>query len=115
LYRVEPINLKWRTIIVALKSMSVASLQDLRVKVDAAIKEKITARRDELETELSELARHDPSAKRGARGLGSKKPVAPKYRNPEDPSQTWAGRGRPPLWIGAAIKSGKKLDSFLIK
>jgi DNA-binding protein H-NS len=100
----------------ALKSMSVAKLQDLRVKVDAAINEKITARRNELETELSELARHDPSGKPGkAGGRGSKKPVAPKYRNPKDPSQTWAGRGLQPLWIRDAIKSGKKLDSFLIK
>lgn len=25
--------------------------------------------------------------------------VAPKYRNPADASQTWSGRGKPPLWI----------------
>lgn len=25
--------------------------------------------------------------------------VAPKYRNPENPEQTWSGRGKPPLWI----------------
>ena len=100
----------------ALNSMSVAKLRELRDKVDAAVSEKVTARRNELEMELSELARHDPSAKRGKlRGLGSKKPVAPKYRNPKDPSQTWAGRGLQPLWIRKATKSGKKLDSFLIK
>jgi DNA-binding protein H-NS len=29
--------------------------------------------------------------------------------------QTWAGRGLQPLWLKAAIKSGKKLESFLIK
>jgi DNA-binding protein H-NS len=40
--------------------------------------------------------------------------VAPKYRNPNDPSQTWAGRGLQPLWLRDAIESGKKLDSFLI-
>ena len=40
--------------------------------------------------------------------------VPPKYRNPKDPSQTWAGRGLQPLWLRDALKSGKKLDSFLI-
>ena len=98
----------------ALNSMTVAKLRELRGKVVAAIAEKVTARRNELEMELSELARHDPSGKRGE-ARGSRGPVAPKYRNPKDPSQTWAGRGRQPLWIGEAIKSGKKLDSFLIK
>jgi DNA-binding protein H-NS len=95
----------------ALKSMSVANLMDLKGRVDAAIAEKMTARRKELELELSELERHDPKARRHGK-LG---PVAPKYRNSKDPSQTWAGRGLQPRWIREAIKSGKKLESFLIK
>ena len=48
-----------------LKSMSVANLTDLKGKVEAAIAEKVTARRKELEMELSELENHDPSGKRG--------------------------------------------------
>jgi DNA-binding protein H-NS len=40
--------------------------------------------------------------------------VAPKYRNPADPAQTWAGRGQPPRWLAAELKSGKKLEDFLI-
>jgi DNA-binding protein H-NS len=100
----------------ALKTMSIAKLQDLRGKVDAAIAEKVTARRKELEAELSGLHHIDGhrSGKAGSRG-GPRGPVAPKYRNPRDPSQTWAGRGLQPLWLKAAIKSGKKLESFLIK
>ena len=41
-------------------------------------------------------------------------PVAPKYRNPENPAETWAGRGLKPRWLTAAIKSGKKLEDFAI-
>jgi DNA-binding protein H-NS len=100
----------------ALKSMSVAKLKDLRGKVDAAIAERVGARRRELEMQLSELARHDPRGTREtARGRGARRSVAPKYRNPKDPSQTWAGRGLQPHWVRDALKSGKKLDSFLIK
>jgi len=35
------------------------------------------------------------------------KTSVPKYRNPEDPSQTWTGRGRQPAWYKAAIAAGK--------
>jgi DNA-binding protein H-NS len=49
---------------------------------------------------------------RGSSLAGTK--VKPKYRNPADKRETWAGRGRQPLWLVAALKSGKKLDHFLI-
>jgi DNA-binding protein H-NS len=105
---------KRRKSAMALKSMSVVKLRDLREKVDAAIAEKVTARRHELEAELSWLARIDG---RGATKTGHRRgprgPVAPKYRNPKEPLQTWAGRGLQPLWLKTAIKSGKRLESFL--
>jgi DNA-binding protein H-NS len=37
-----------------------------------------------------------------------------KYRDPKNPSNTWTGRGRPPRWMAAAVKSGSKRDDFLI-
>jgi DNA-binding protein H-NS len=40
--------------------------------------------------------------------------VEPKYRNPENPSETWAGRGLRPRWLAIAIKAGKKLEDFSI-
>ena len=43
---------------------------------------------------------------------GPKSP--PKYRNPENPEQTWSGRGRRPAWIAAAEADGKSLSDFKI-
>jgi DNA-binding protein H-NS len=40
--------------------------------------------------------------------------VAPKYRNPENPAETWAGRGLRPRWLVAALKGGKKVEDFAI-
>ncbi len=40
--------------------------------------------------------------------------VKPKYRNPANKSETWAGRGKQPRWLVAAIKSGKKIQDFAI-
>jgi DNA-binding protein H-NS len=45
---------------------------------------------------------------------GARGPVAAKYRNPANPSETWAGRGLKPRWLVAALKSGKKVDDFAI-
>jgi DNA-binding protein H-NS len=50
------------------------------------------------------------AAKKGA--LAGKK-VAPKYRNPANPEQTWTGRGVSPTWV-QALKAAGTLDSALI-
>jgi DNA-binding protein H-NS len=100
---------------VAIKTMSIAKLQDLRGQVDAAITEKVRSRREELETALSKLDGHGPRGRGRPAGRGDPRgPVAPKYRNPENPAETWSGRGLKPRWMAAAIKVGKKLEDFAI-
>jgi DNA-binding protein H-NS len=98
----------------ALKTMSIDKLRDLKNKVETAISTKISERRRELESELSKLAGFSGRGKATKFAGGGKRPVAPKYRNPENPAETWAGRGLKPRWLAAAIKGGKKLDDFLI-
>jgi DNA-binding protein H-NS len=41
--------------------------------------------------------------------------VAPKYRNPANAKETWAGRGKQPKWLAAETSKGRKLEDFLIK
>ena len=41
--------------------------------------------------------------------------VAPKYRNPANPVETWAGRGQQPRWLAAETSKGRQLEEFLIK
>jgi DNA-binding protein H-NS len=45
------------------------------------------------------------------RSLGK---VAPKYRNPENPKETWSGRGMQPRWLAEQVKRGKSAADFLI-
>jgi DNA-binding protein H-NS len=40
--------------------------------------------------------------------------VLQKYRNPQDHSQTWSGRGKQPLWVAKLLKSGSKLEDLII-
>jgi H-NS histone family len=39
---------------------------------------------------------------------------ASRVRNPDNPAETWAGRGLKPRWLTAAIKFGKKVEDFLM-
>jgi DNA-binding protein H-NS len=38
----------------------------------------------------------------------------PKYRHPENPEQTWTGRGRQPDWMKDALENGQSKEEFLI-
>jgi DNA-binding protein H-NS len=100
----------------ALKTMPIAKLQDLKTQIEAAINAKATERRRELELELAKLAQFGGRSGRTIRSGrgGPRGAVAPKYRNSENPAETWAGRGLKPRWLAAAIKSGKKLEDFAI-
>jgi DNA-binding protein H-NS len=97
----------------ALKTMTISKLMDLRDKVDATLASKVSEERRALESRLMNLGRVGSGTAAGRKGGGRGK-VEPKYRNPENPSETWAGRGLKPLWLTAAIKTGKKLEDFSI-
>lgn len=53
-------------------------------------------------------------ARKAAKGRSTGK-VAPKYRNPANPKDTWTGRGRQPRWLAAEVAAGRKVEEFLIK
>jgi DNA-binding protein H-NS len=36
----------------------------------------------------------------------------PKYSNPDNPDQTWSGRGHMPKWLKEALATGKTLEEF---
>lgn len=44
-----------------------------------------------------------PKARRSTAG----RKVAPKYRDPANPAQTWTGRGRTPAWVQALQAAGQ--------
>jgi DNA-binding protein H-NS len=99
----------------ALKTMSIDKLVKLKDQVEAALASKVIEQRRALETELSKLGRYQGGRAKSAFGRGgSRGAVAPKYRNPENPSETWAGRGLKPRWLTAAMKGGKSLEDFAI-
>ena len=88
-------------------NLSTKALIELRKQIDAVL----ALKRQELENQISILAglSRAGSSRRSLKG----RKIAPKYRDGE--GNTWAGRGARPKWLVAALKRGKKLDSFLVR
>lgn len=107
-----------------LKTLSPKELQALIANANAQMQEahatQVRAVRQKIEALLghSGLSLDDvfPSrAKKAAGKKGGKGSVAPKYRDPADPAQTWSGRGRQPVWFSNALKRrGVTAESLLI-
>jgi DNA-binding protein H-NS len=99
-----------------LKSMSIDKLMKFRDQVDGLISARITEERRTVQDRLGTLDRLVASGTRakGAGRGGQRGAVPPKYRNPDNPAETWAGRGLRPRWLVAALKAGKKLEHFAI-
>ena len=86
-------------------------LMNLRTQVEHAL----SAQRSTLERQLERLGGAIASVGSGRRRRRSSlkgQKVAPKYRGPE--GELWAGRGARPRWLQAALKTGKKVEDFLI-
>jgi DNA-binding protein H-NS len=95
-----------------LESMSTDQLWELYELAVAALGRKMAAERNVLEHRLRKLGVADSELRRERRPYPK---VSPKYRNPTDYSETWAGRGKQPRWLTKQIRSGKKLTDFLIR
>lgn len=102
-----------------IKSLDVDALLALRAEID----KRLTEKRRLLEKQLSLLASDNGGGTATARALASYdrrkfsalkgRKIEPKYRGPG--GETWAGRGAQPRWLSSALKSGKKLEDFLIE
>jgi DNA-binding protein H-NS len=91
-----------------LERMDTDDLWSLHVEVSQLLQQRIQTEKLRLEGRLKQL--RDPVSDRRPYP-----PVPPKYRNPDQPSETWAGRGKQPRWLVAKLRSGKRIDDFRIK
>lgn len=97
-----------------LQSMSVDQLWTLHEQVVAELGHKIATEKARLEERLHKLrSASDIGEPRRPRRPYPK--VIPKYQNPKNPTETWTGRGKQPRWLRTQLRSGRKLDDFLIR
>jgi len=55
---------------------------------------------------LSEITSSGDGRRKYTRQAGIALAGAAKYRNPDDATQTWTGKGRQPAWFKAALEKG---------
>ncbi|MGH8159946.1 MAG: H-NS family nucleoid-associated regulatory protein [Rhodanobacter sp.] len=107
-----------------LESLSPKELQDLIVTAQSKMKAAQAGQIQAVRTKIDALLKSNgltldevyPTRRSKSAKAGKKSSVAPKYRNPANPEQTWSGRGKRPLWLAGALKKrGVTLESFLIE
>ncbi|MBW8899602.1 MAG: H-NS histone family protein [Massilia sp.] len=54
------------------------------------------------------------SGRAGKSAGGNTGTVAVRYRNPDNASQQWTGRGRQPKWVKEWVEGGKSLDKLRV-
>lgn len=99
---------------IKLERMSLDQLWDLHQKLTSLLETRMTAEKRELEAKLSKLQKREFMPLTSDRPRRAYPKVYPKFQNPADPSQTWAGRGRTPGWVSRHLASGKGIDELRI-
>jgi DNA-binding protein H-NS len=97
-----------------LSGKSVDELWALHEEVVHLLSSKIAEEKARLEKRLRELRLQTAAIPHASSAKRPYPPVLPKFRNPVHPSETWAGRGKQPRWLAAALKKGKRLEDFRI-
>jgi len=100
-----------------LSNLSVAELRSLQDSIKVELKnreqqeitkacEQILSIANSVGMSVNELVGGSVRAKSGS--------VAVQYRNSNDQSQQWTGRGRQPKWVKAWLNEGKSLDAVRV-
>lgn len=109
-----------------LSAMPIEDLWELHEKIRVILEQKMIEQRRALDQRIRllnprNLSKPQPAvavkAESNQSGKFFRRPypeVKPLYRNPDEPTETWSGRGNKPRWLAAKIKAGKSASDFLI-
>lgn len=108
---------EFRVARIDLTKMSFEQLLDLEERLGLAISRRKVVEANEVKAKLEAVAQQAgfslsellDGTQRRVNGKGGIQ-----YRNPKNPSQTWSGRGRRPLWLVDAVQRGAQLESFAV-
>ena len=89
-----------------------AELKELRDQIEARLREIERQTFEDLERKARDFgfALHQNGATPAPR---AKKPK-PTYRNPDNPKETYGGKGKRPAWLTAKLESGHDIAEFAV-
>lgn len=102
---------------VNLNDLSTTELRDLAQKLEMELGHRRSGDIRNAAAQMRELAASvgmTVEQVMAAGGTQKKGGGVAKYQNPDDPSQTWTGRGKRPNWVHEALSRGKTLDDLRI-
>ncbi len=99
-----------------LRDKSIGELQDLARDIELELRRRGDEERKKALVKMKELAAGIGMTLQEVIAYSASKKTkgVAKYQNPDDPRQTWTGRGKRPAWIKAAIQQGRSLEELLI-
>ena len=114
-----------------LDELSVDELEKLIKQAESALDKKRKAELKNAQAVLEKMAKDlgvDPQdllknaadkkkttrKKAAKKKTGVRRPAKVKFRDPNNSSNTWTGRGKRPLWLQDALSKGANLDDFLV-
>lgn len=100
-----------------LDKMDIKELKDLNRRITKAIDQFDSRKKNEAMKALEALAQEHGFSLSELIGVSAgktRKPADAKYVNPDNPGDTWSGRGRKPRWAINALMNGKTLEDLLI-
>jgi DNA-binding protein H-NS len=95
-------------------AMSIDELWTLHQTIVSILAKKLKGEKAKLQDRLDELNRRPGGPLTEASRARPYRKVNPKFRNPERPSETWAGRGKQPHWVSELLEAGRNMDEFRI-
>src|SRR3984885_10027238 len=102
------------------EAMSTDEMWQFHIEIGQLLSVRLTSEKRELEKRLAQLRRENEMHSASAEQLAAPRErrkyprVYPKYRNPDEPSETWSGRGKQPRWLAVALKTGHTIEEFAI-
>jgi DNA-binding protein H-NS len=101
-----------------LEKLSLKELKNLQKQVAVAIFDFEKRKKSEALAELKALAQSKgfslDELLEDTKSRKKRAPVAPKYADPNNPDNTWSGRGRKPKWMVEALAGGASAEDFAI-
>lgn len=110
-----------------LRELPIESLEELVARATELLAQRREEKRTAFVAEVSERAKHlgipldqliaELSGRnQGSEGRGRRAShSAPiKYRDPDNPADSWSGRGKQPNWLRQKLSEGRQIDEFLV-
>ena len=102
-----------------LETLSHRELISLRDRIAPALAKARSREAESLRERITAMVNHAGLSVRDVIGKHSKShkanPIkAIKFKNPDNPIETWGGRGRPPLWLTDKCKTGATREQFAV-